>query len=157
MAHGSVMAPLVLALALAAPTPARAKEQKAPAGTKVVSGRHFDVYVRKAESKGSLGGQTLHVFEMVAVARTASHGTQRYTRRIETQNVDLLDPRSWDVGDHDGDGWDDLRYAIGITPAGCRTWDAKRWDPARERFGLAPTMTRATDAAGKVVKSCIGR
>jgi hypothetical protein len=157
MARTATAAALLLAIGLAAPAAAAGKEPAPPAGTRVVAGRHFEVYVRRVEEKAGTAGHTVRVFEIVAVARTARHGAQRYRRRITTQDVDLLDARNWDVGDHDADGWDDLRYAIGLTSAGCRTWDAERWDPGRERFGLAPRMTRATDAAGKVVKSCIGR
>ena len=129
-----------------------------PSGSKVASGRHFDVYVVKTEEKPAAAGYVLRIFQMEAVARTAKHGIQRFKRRLEAMDADLLDARNWEIVDFDRDGWDDFRYVSGVTKKGCRTWEAERWEPEHDRFMLAAKFARWSDAQNKpVVPNCIGK
>lgn len=149
-----------LALSLAAPRAAQSQRPtpKPPPGTKVVSGRHFDVYVQKTgERPTGTAGFTFKSFQVVTVATTRTHGTQRITRRVEAINSDLLDAANWQIIDLDQDGFDDYRYVAEIGTNGCHTWDAERWEPDHDRFTGAPKYVRWTDAQGKVLsKSCAG-
>lgn len=129
-----------------------------PAGVKVVSGGHFDVFVQKRSEKPMAGGSALLVFEVTVVARTRKHGLQRFKRRVETINSDLLQATAWEIVDLDGDGVDDYRYRSGATPGGCQTWEARRWDVQHERFELGGSaLAKWVDKKGKPVKSCVGQ
>ncbi len=127
-----------------------------PAGTKVISGRHFDIYVAKTESKPmGVEGMTLNVFQVVIVAKTLTHGTQRIARRTTSMNGDLLNPASWKVEDFDGDGYDDYIVLMQVNKNGCQTWDAERWQPDRDHFMFATKYNFWIDAKGKKrSKSC---
>ena len=61
----------------------------------------------------------------------------------------------WQVGDFDGDGWDDYRFVSAINDKGCRIWSTWRWVPDKERFTLAGKLAWQTDAKGNSVKSCM--
>lgn len=138
------------------PAFAAQKEFKAPAGVKVASGQQFDIYVAKKESKPfAATGFTLNIFESaVVVHQTRKHGRQVYGGRAEAIDADLLDPTMWQVGDFDGDGFDDYRYVAQISKAGCRTWMTWLWLPDRERFTHGAKVNYQTDASGKPTKAC---
>jgi hypothetical protein len=153
-----ILLPIIATLIAIAPAAGQARRTTPPppAGAKVVSGRHFDVFVSKTEEK-SMGveGFTLKIYQVVAVAKTLTHGTQRISRRVEAINVDLLDAANWEIADFDGDGFDDYRFVAQINKNGCHTWQAERWEPDHDRFMSAPKFAHWTDAQKKVLaKSC---
>lgn len=94
------------------------------------SGRHFEIYVLKTSEvresfpKSIVGPKERLVrkFKITAVAQTRRHGIQRYNLSATTQNADLLDAKNWEIGDFDGDAWDDMRYAVSVSEKNCRTW-----------------------------------
>ena len=130
---------------------------KPPEGARIVSGRHFEVYVAKKDEK-PMAGHTLNIYQVTAVAKTQTHGTQWIRRRVETMNSNLLDPMSWEIVDFDRDGWDDYRYVASLTKGGCHSWEAERWEPDHDRFMMAPKYARWSDAQNKVVTGgCIGK
>lgn len=139
-------------------TSAGAKEIPPPSGTRVAKGNFFEVYVLKKEEKPAPGNYVGRVFQVTIVARTVKHGTQRFTRRIETLDADLLASGNWEIADLDGDGLEDLRYLAQQTKAGCRVWPAMRWEKDRERFTQGGAqLARYVDAHGKNVPSCVLR
>lgn len=138
---------------------AEAKNKKAyltPAGSKVASGQQFDIYVVQKESKPFAGtGSVLNIYATtVVVHQTRKHGRQRFSSRLEAIDADLLDPTMWQVGDFDGDGFEDYRAVAGISRNGCRTWATQTWIPERERFTFAKKISYLTDANGNEVKTC---
>lgn len=145
-----------LCVVSAGPAFAAKKEFKPPDGVKVASGQSFDIYVVKKESKPfAATGFMLNIFESVVVVhQTRKHGRQRYGSRAEAIDADLLDPAMWQVGDFNGDGFDDYRFVAQISKGGCRTWNTWLWLPDRERFTLGAKINHQTDAGGKPVKSC---
>ena len=132
------------------------KENSAPAGTKVASGKQFDIYVILKKSKPfAATGLALNIYATtVVVHQTRKHGLQRFKSRLEALDADLLDPSMWQVGDFDGDGLEDYRAVAGISKNGCRTWATQTWLPERERFTFGAKISYLTDASGKEVKSC---
>jgi len=139
------------ALATAAP-----KAGKAPDGVKVASGSQFDIYVEKKESSPSgVPGNVLNVFSAtVVVHKTKRPGRQLFSHRATATNADLLDPAMWQVGDFDGDGFDDFRSVAYLGKTGCRSWRTQTWLPGRERFTYAEKTAHQTDARGKPVQFC---
>lgn len=133
------------------------KEFKPPDGVKVASGEKFDIYVVKRESKPfAATSYMLNIFEAVVVVhQTRKHGRQRYGGRKEAIDADLLDPAMWQIGDFDGDGFDDYRVVAHLSKKGCRTWTTWLWLPERERFTLGAKITHKTGANGKPVKVCL--
>lgn len=146
----------IFCVSFVAPTGAATKEFKPPEGVKVASGQAFDIYVVKKESKPfAATGFTLNIFQAVVVVhQTRKHGLQRKGARAEAIDADLLDPAMWQVGDFDGDGFDDYRYVAQIGKKGCRTWNTWLWLPDKERFTLGAKINHQTDASGKTVKVC---
>jgi hypothetical protein len=140
----------------AGPAFAAKKEFKPPEGVKVASTQSFDIYVAKKESKPyAATGLMLNVFDSVVVVhQTRKHGHQRYGGRAEAIDADLLDSAMWQVGDFDGDGFDDYRYVGNYSKKGCRTWMTWLCLPERERFTHGGKISYQTDASGKQVKSC---
>ena len=148
---------LLLGVFSVGPVEAAKKEFKPPDGVKVASGEKFDIYVVKKES-GPFGtsGYRLNIFEAVVVVhQTRKHGRQRYGGRKEAIDADLLDPSMWQVGDFDGDGYDDYRFVAHLSKKGCRTWSTWLWLPDRERFTLGAKIKHQTDANGKSLKVCL--
>ena len=151
---------IALALALcglaAGPAFAAKKEFKTPDGVKVASGPQFDIYVVKKETKPfATTGFMLNIFESVVVVhQTPKHGRQRYGSRTESIDADLLDPSMWQVGDFNGDGFDDYRFVAQVSKQGCRTWNTWLWLPDRERFTFGAKINHQTDAGGKPIKAC---
>ena len=129
-----------------------------PAGTKVASGSQFDIYVLHKQSRPFAGTDfKLSIYQVtVVVHNTRKHGRQRFSSRTEAVNADLLDRAMWQIGDFDGDGFNDYRAVAGITKQGCRTWATQTWLPDRERFTFGAKISYSTNAGGKQVKSCIG-
>ena len=146
----------VLCIFFASPALAAAKEIKLPDGVKVASGQAFDIYVVKKESKPfAATGFTLNIFQAVVVVhQTRTHGRQRKGDRAEAIDADLLDPAMWQVGDFDGDGFDDYRFVAQMSKKGCRNWNTWLWLPDKERFTLGAKIKHQTDANGKPVKAC---
>ena len=131
------------------------KQSPPPSGAKVAEASFFEVYVLKKEEKPAAANYVERVYQVTIVARTVKHGTQRYTRRIETLDADLLAAASWEIADLDGDGLEDLRYLAQQTKAGCRVWPALRWEKDRERFTQGGAqLARHVDAHGKKVPNC---
>jgi len=97
-------ATLVGLLALPSTSEAQ-KEFKPPAGTKVASGKSFDIYVEKKEQKPASGNYTLYIYEAVIVVQKTRRGRQRQIHRAEALDADLLKPKSWEIADLDGDGF----------------------------------------------------
>lgn len=149
---------LAVALCIFSVEPAFAakKDFKPPDGVKVASGQSFDIYVVKKESKPfAATGFILNIFEAeVVVHQTREHGRQRYPRRTEAIDADLLDPAMWQIGDFDGDGFDDYRFVAQVTKKGCRTWNTWLWLPDKRRFTFGAKMNYQTDASGKPIKVC---
>ena len=150
---------LAVALCIFSVGPAFAakKDFKPPDGVKVASGQSFDIYVVKKESKPfAATGLMLNIFESaVVVHQTRKHGRQRYGSRAEAIDADLLDPAMWQVGDFDGDGFDDYRFVAQVGKKGCRTWNTWLWLPDKERFAFGAKINYQTDAGGKPVKVCL--
>lgn len=154
----AIVAAIVLTLGIFSASPAFAakKEFKPPDGVKVASGEKFDIYVVKKES-GPFGtsGSTLNIFHAeVVVHQTRKRGLQRYGGRKEAINADLLDPTMWQIGDFDGDGFDDYRVVAYFGKSGCRAWTTMLWLPEREHFRRGVKINHQTDANGKLVKVC---
>ncbi len=127
-----------------------------PAGTKVVSGKQLDIYVELKESKPfAATSSMLNIYSTtVVVHQTLEHGRQRFISRMEAFDANLLDPSMWQVGDFNGDGFEDYRAVSGISNNGCHTWATQTWLPKRARFTYGAKNTYITDASGKKVKSC---
>jgi hypothetical protein len=147
----------VLASLLAFTSMAEAKKiSSTPAGTKVASGKQFDIYVVLKESKPfAATSSVLNIYTTtVVVHKTRKHGRQLFKSRLESIDADLLDPSMWQVGDFDGDGLEDYRAVAGISKNGCHTWATQTWLPKRERFTFGAKINYLTDANGKEVRSC---
>jgi len=147
----------VLASLLAFASTAEAKKLPAPpAGTKVVSGKQFDIYAELKESKPfAATNSMLNIYSItVVVHQTSKHGLKRFISRMEAFDANLLDPSMWKVGDFNGDGFEDYRAVSGINNNGCHTWTTRSWLPKRARFTYGAKSTYITDASGKQVKSC---
>jgi len=132
------------------------KLSSTPKATKVASGKNFDIYVELKESKPfATTGSMLNIYSTtVVVHQTPKHGRQRFISRMEAFDANLLDPSMWQVGDFNGDGFEDYRAVSGINNNGCHTWATQTWLPKRERFTFGAKITHITDANGKEVKSC---
>jgi hypothetical protein len=147
----------VLAGLLALTALAEAKKLPAPAaGTKVVSGKQFDIYAELKESKPFAATDSmLNIYSItVLVRQTGKHGSQRFISRMEAFDANLLDPSMWKVGDFNGDGFEDYRAVSGINNNGCHTWTTRTWLPKRARFTYGAKSSYVTDASGKQIKSC---
>ena len=134
------------------------KEFKPPDGVKVASGQAFDIYVVRKESKPfAATSYMLNIFasEVVVHQTRRTKGRQRYPSRKEAIDADLLDPAMWQVGDFDGDGYDDYRFVAHLSKKGCRTWSTWLWLPDKERFTLGAKIKHQTDANGKSLKVCL--
>jgi hypothetical protein len=127
-----------------------------PAGTKVASGKEFDIYVVLKESRPWAGTKlVLNIYATtVVVHHTRKHGRQRFGGRLEAVDADLLDTSMWQVGDFNNDGFDDYRAVSGRDTKGCSNWQTQTWLPDRERFTYAAKISYMTDANGMEVKSC---
>ena len=145
----------VLAILLAFTSMAEAKKLAAPpAGTKVVSGKQFDIYVELKESKPfAATNSMLNIYSITVVVHQPSV-QQRFISRMEAFDANLLDPSMWQVGDFNGDGFEDYRAVSGINNNGCHTWTTRTWLPKRARFTYSTKNIYVTDASGKQVKSC---
>lgn len=152
---------ITLGALLACTSAGAAKKAAKPiAGTKVASGEFFDIYVQKKEEKPGWAGTdlSLGIYQSVIVARTVRHGTQRFISRVEGINVDLLDPKNWEIADLNNDGVQDYRVVTEVTKGGCQTSVARLWQIERERFtNGGPELIRSVDNKGKPVKNCIGQ
>jgi hypothetical protein len=149
-----------LASLLAFTSMAEAKKMSStPAGTKVASGKQFDIFVVLKESKPWAGTNlVLNIYATtVVVHHTRKHGRQLFKSRLEAVDTDLLDSSMWQVGDFNGDGFEDYRAVSGRDKKGCSTWQTQTWLPDRERFTFAAKITYLTDASGKEVKTCYPR
>lgn len=135
------------------------KLSSTPTGTKVASGKQFDIYVALKESGPfAATGSVLNIYATtIVVHNTRKHGRQLFKSRLEAIDADLLDASMWQVGDFNGDGLEDYRAVAGIGKNGCRTWATQTWLPDRERFTFAAKISYLTDASGKEVKSCYPR
>jgi hypothetical protein len=142
----------VLAGLLAFTSMAEANKLPAPpAGAKVVSGKQFDIYVELKESKPfPATNSMLNVYSITVVV----HQTNRFISRMEAFDANLLDPSMWQVGDFNGDGFEDYRAVSGIDNNGCHTWTTRTWLPKRARFSYGTKSTYITDANGRKIKSC---
>ena len=139
-------------------TMAEAKKfSSTPAGTKIASGEQLDIYVELKESKPwAASGLMLNVYKStVVVHHTKKHGRQLYKNQEEAIDADLLDPAMWQVGDFNGDGYDEYRFVAGISKDGCKTWATWLWLPDKERFTLGGKINYMTDAQGKEVQTCV--
>jgi len=155
--NGKFISAAALVSLLAFTSMAEAKKlSSTPAGTKVASGKQFDIYVVLKESKPfAATNLMLNIYATtVVVHRTPRHGRQLFKSRLEAIDADLLDPSMWQVGDFDGDGLEDYRAVAGISKNGCRTWATQTWLPKRERFTFGAKISYLTDASGKEVESC---
>lgn len=133
------------------------KFSSTPAGTKIASGEQLDIYVEQKESKPwASSGLMLNVYKStILVHHTKKHGRQRQGGRLEAIDADLLDPSMWQVGDFNGDGYDEYRFVAGISKEGCKTWNTWLWLPEEERFTLSAKINYMTDAQGKEVQTCV--
>lgn len=147
---------LALCWVLAAPASASNKRPKEPAGTKVISGAAFDIFVERTGTKPfGIAGSSLSIFATTVVVHdSGKHGRQLIRGRAEAIDADLLDASMWQVGDFDGDGHDDYRAVSQIAKKGCRVWATQTWLPDRERFTFAAKIVYLTDARGQPVKNC---
>jgi len=152
------VAAVLLAL-LALPSTAEGKKEfKPPPGIKVASGKSFEIYVEKKEEKPTSANSTLYIYEAVIVVQKTRRGRQLQIHRVEARDANLLNPKSWEIADLDGDGFDDYRFVQHVSKGGCQFWDAKRWKADRERFTHAGVeFGRYVDANGKQVASCAMR
>ena len=149
---------LTLGALAAPPAFAAQKEFKPPDGVKVASGQAFDIYVVRKESKPfAATGYMLNIFasEVVVHQTRRTKGRQRYPSRKEAIDADLLDPAMWQIGDFDGDGFDDYRVVNYLRKNVCRNWTTWLWLPGPERFTRSSTIKHTTDARGKPLKVCI--
>ena len=137
--------------------PATAKKTPStPNGTKVASGAQFDIYAALTESK-PWAGKTLKLniyATTVVVHQTRKHGRQLFRGRLEAVDADLLDSTMWQVGDFNGDGFDDYRAVSGRDKNGCSNWQTQTWLPDSERFTFSAKIQYLTNTSGKEVKSC---
>jgi hypothetical protein len=145
-----------VALCASAPALASKKVPSEPAGVKVASSAQIAIYVVSKQSKPfAQTGQQLNIFEAsMVVNNTLKHGRQIIRSRFEAIDADLQDPAMWQIGDFDGDGFDDVRAVAQISKQGCRVWATETWLPDRERFTFAQKINYKTDANGTVVKVC---
>jgi hypothetical protein len=159
MSHKLISAAVLLSLLALTSMAEAEKVYLSPAGNKVASGMQFDIYVELKESGPfAASSSVLNIYStIVVVQQTRKHGRQRFTSRLEAIDADLLDPSMWQVGDFNGDGYEDYRAVAGISKNGCRTWATQTWLPERERFTYAAKITYLTDASGKEVKTCYPR
>lgn len=127
-----------------------------PAGTKVASGEQFDIYVALKESKPWAGTNLkLNIYATtVVVHHTRKHGRQLFVSRLEAVDADLLDSTMWQIGDFNGDGFDDYRAVSGRDKNGCSNWQTQTWLSDRERFTFSTKIQYLTDANGNEVKTC---
>jgi hypothetical protein len=127
-----------------------------PKGTKVASGKQFDIYVELKESKPfPATNSMLNIYSTtVLVHQTRKHGRQRFISSIEAFDANLLDPSMWQVGDFNGDGFEDYRAVSGINNDGCHTWTTQIWLHKHARFTYHAKITYITDKDGKEIKSC---
>ena len=148
----------VLLIAMS-PVEAAKQEPAVPAGSKVASGPQFDIYVVHMETRPFAGTTSkLGIYQStVVVQHTRKHGRQRFGGRLEAIDADLLDPSMWQIGDFNGDGFDDYRAVAGIDKQGCRTWATQTWQVDRERFTFGTKITYLTDSKGKQVNTCSGK
>ncbi len=153
------IAVLVGLLAFTSMAEAAKKGGSTPKGDKVASGKQFDIYAELKDAKPYAGTNLiLNIYTTtVVVHNTQKHGRQLFRSRLEAVDANLLDPSMWQVGDFDGDGFDDYRAVSGISKNGCRTWATQTWLPNRERFTFAAKIQYLTDANGKEVKTCFPR
>jgi len=136
---------------------AEAKKPSAiAAGDKVAGGKQFDIYVDLKESKPfAATNSMLNVYSITVVVHpTLKHGGQQFVSRMEAFDANLTDPSMWQIGDFNGDGFEDYRAVSGINNNGCRTWTTQLWRTKLARFTYRSKITYITDANGKVVKSC---
>ena len=97
----------------------------------------------------------LNIYSTTVVVHPAGkHGRQHFVSRMEAFDANLLEPSMWQVGDFNGDGFDDYRAVSGINNEGCHTWTTQIWLPKRARFSYHAKITYVTDANGKEIKSC---
>jgi hypothetical protein len=147
----------VLASLLAFTPMAEAKKPPAPpSGTRVVGGKQFDIYAELKESKPfPATNSMLNIYSItVVVHQTGEHGLQHFVSSMEAFDANLLDPSMWQVGDFNGDGFEDYRAVSGINNNGCHTWTTRTWLPKRTRFSYGAKNSYVTDANGKRIKSC---
>ncbi|MDP2762384.1 MAG: hypothetical protein Q8O64_18620 [Sideroxyarcus sp.] len=159
MSH-KLLSVVALMSLLALTTMAEAKKiPSTPAGTRMASGKQFDIYVALKESKPWAAAHLmLNIYATtVVVHHTRRHGRQLFRSRLEAVDADLLDSSMWQIGDFNGDGFDDYRAVSGRDKKGCSTWQTQTWLPDRERFTFAAKITYLTDASGNEVKSCYPR
>ena len=159
MSHKLIYAAVLFSLLTLTSMVEAKKEFSAPTGKKVASGKQFDIYVVLKESGPfAATGSVLNIYSTtVVVHQTRKHGRQRFPSRLEAIDADLLDPSMWQVGDFNGDGFEDYRAVAGLSKNGCRTWQTQTWLPDREHFTFAAKISYLTDASGKEVKSCYSR
>jgi hypothetical protein len=152
-----IMSATVLAGLLAFTSMVEAKKlSSTPKGTRVFSGRQFDIYVELKESKPfPATSSMLNIYSTtVVVHQTGKRGRQHFVSSMEAFDANLLEPSMWQVGDFNGDGFDDYRAVSGINNEGCHTWTTQIWLPKRARFSYHTKITHVTDANGKEIKSC---
>ncbi len=139
------------------------KVSQPPAGTKVAAGKFFAVYVLPKEEQPNWAGTafTMHIYEVVFVVQTRKRGTrgsgiQRQHARVSALDADLLNPKSWEIADLDGDGLEDYRVLKQVRTNGCQDWDARLWNAKRESFTIAGSIAfvRSVNAKGKQVANC---
>ncbi len=154
----------ILASLIALTSVAEAKKvSQPPAGTKVAAGKFFEVYVLKKEEQPAWAGTdfTMHIYEVVFVVQTRKRGThgsgiQRQRTQVSALDADLLNPKSWEITDLDGDGLEDYRVLKQVRKGGCQDWDARLWNAKRESFTTAGSIAfvRSVNAKGKQVANC---
>lgn len=152
------VAALLIGVFSVGPVEAAKKELKPPDGVKVAGGEKIDIYVVKKETMPyGTSGYMLNIFasEVVVHQTGRKPARQRYHSREEAIDADLLDPTMWQVGDFDGDGFDDYRYVRHLGKKGCRTWSTYLWLPERKHFRFSAKITHKTDANGKPPKVCL--
>lgn len=154
---------LVSLLVLTSAVEAQNKVFKPPADTKVAAGKFFEVYVLKKHEEPAWAGTnfTRHQYEVVFVVQTRKRGTrgsgiQRQPTQVTALDADLLNPKSWEIADLDGDGLEDYRVLKQIWKGGCQDWDARLWNAKRESFTTAGSFAfvRSVNAKGKQVANC---
>ena len=156
MNHKPIYAAVFVSL-LAFTSMAEAKKPPStPAGTKVAGGKQFDIYAELKESRPfPATNSMMNIYSITVVVHpTSTRGRQRFVSRMEAFDANLLDPSMWQVGDFNGDGYDDYRAVSGINNDGCHTWTTQTWLSKRARFTYHSKITHITDASGKEVKSC---
>ena len=152
-----IISTAVLACLLAFGSTVDAKKlSSAPKGTKVISGRQFDIYVELKESRPfPATSSMLNIYSTTVVVHHAGvRGRQHFVSRMEAFDANLLEPSMWQIGDFNGDGYDDYRAVSGINNEGCHTWTTQVWLPKRARFSYHTKITHVTDANGREIESC---